>query len=56
MVDYDKFITPQMDDVKPVNVSAGMYIASMDMDDQGIQNAVIWFRGSWQDQRFMISY
>ena len=56
MVDYDKFITPQMDDDKPMDVSAGMYIASMDMDDQGILNAVIRFRGGWQDQRLMISY
>jgi hypothetical protein len=51
MVGYDKFITPQMDGDKPVNVSAGLSVASMDMDDQGILNCVIWFLGSWQDDR-----
>ena len=51
MVGYDKFITPQMDGDKPVNVSAGLSVASMDMDDQGILNCVIWFCRSWQDDR-----
>ena len=33
MVGYDKFFTPQLDGDKPVNVSAGLSVASMDMDD-----------------------
>jgi len=51
MVDYDQFIAPQMDLERPINVSAGLSVYTMDMDDQGILNSVIWFRGNWQDDR-----
>jgi len=51
LLDYDKFVKPQMDNDKPVNVTAGLSIADMDMDNQGILNSIIWFRSSWQDDR-----
>jgi nicotinic acetylcholine receptor len=51
MANYDMTIAPQMESDQPFNVSAGLSVYTMDMDDKGLLDAVIWFRGNWQDDR-----
>merc|ERR1711931_149759 len=50
---YDKDIIPMRDVGKPVNVSAGMSVSSMDWDDDwpGYLDMTAWFRAKWHDFR-----
>jgi len=47
---YDKDVIPMTDFGKPVNVSAGMSVSSMDFDD-GYLDMTAWWRGKWHDFR-----
>lgn len=48
---YDMTLAPLMDSEKPINVSAGLSVYTMDLKDNGMLKAVIWYRSSWQDDR-----
>jgi len=51
MDNYDMTMAPQMDSAAPINVTAGMSVYTMDLNDNGMLKAVVWFRSTWQDDR-----